>query len=91
MPVSARALLGRAFAQFREEFTPGDTLQVVCFKNSPVEAVDAFLTVGLGRHELTVSEGKKVRQELILPVSGANLSRLIVSFLLFIRRHRATT
>jgi hypothetical protein len=59
-------------------------LQVVSFQHSPFEHVDAFMTIGLSQHELNISERKKVRQELIWPVSDANLSDLIVSCLFFI-------
>lgn len=61
-----------------------DGLQVVSFQNSPFEGVDAFMTIGLSRHELCISDKRKVRQELIWPVSGPNLPDLIVSCLFFI-------
>lgn len=61
-----------------------DGFQVVSFRHSPFEGVDTFMTIGLSHHELTVSDKKKVRQELIFPTSGIDLSDLIVSCLLFI-------
>jgi hypothetical protein len=56
----------------------------VCFKNSPFESVDTLLTLGLSRHVLRLSDKKKVRQELVFPVSGAALQVSVVSCLLFI-------
>lgn len=61
-----------------------DGLQVVSFSHSPFEAVDTFMTIGLSHHELTVSDKKKVRQELVFSTSDTELSNLIVSCLFFI-------
>ncbi len=42
------------------------------------------MTAGLSHHELSISEEKKVRQELILPITDTGLSQRLVSLLLFI-------
>ena len=79
----AEKFLGK-ISQGWKENSSSDGLQVVCFKDAPFETVDTFMTLGLSRHELTISGKKKVRQELVFPVSGTYLSEMVVSFLLFI-------
>ncbi len=79
----AEKFLGKISQGWKENSTP-DSLQVVCFKDAPFETVDTFMTAGLSHHELRISDEKKVRQELILPISGTGLSEVVVSFLLFI-------
>lgn len=79
----AETFLGKISQGWKEKLS-ADGLQVVCFRNRPFETIDIFLTVGLSRHELRISNEKKVRQELILPVSGVGLSEIIVSVLLFV-------
>ena len=61
-----------------------DDLQVVFFQNSPFDNVNTFLTLGLSHHVLSISNSKKVRQELVLPVSGVKQSSLIVTILFYI-------
>jgi hypothetical protein len=61
-----------------------DGVQIACFKNSPEITVDTFSTIGLSRYELTISDKKDVRQELIFPVSGKYSFETISSCLLFI-------
>lgn len=79
----AEKFLGE-ISQGWKENTSSDGLQVVCFKDAPFETVDTFMTAGLSRHELTISDEKKVRQELVFPVSATGLSDMVVSLLLFI-------
>jgi hypothetical protein len=79
----AEKFLGN-ISQGWKDNTSSDGLQVVCFKDAPFEIADTFMTAGLSRHELTISDEKKVRQELILPISVTGLSDMIVSLLLFI-------
>lgn len=79
----AEQFLGKISQGWKEE-PSSDGLQVVCFEGAPFETVDTFMTTGLSRHELRISDEKKVRQELILPISGTDLSEMIVSLLLFV-------
>lgn len=79
----AERFLGN-ISQGWKENPSSDGLQVVCFEDAPVENVDTFMTVGLSRHELRMFDEKKVRQELVLPVSDVGLSEMLVSLLLFI-------
>lgn len=79
----AEKFLGKISLGWKEKLS-SNGLQVVCFKNKPFETVDTFLTVGLSQHVLRISAEKKVRQELILPISGTGLPEIIVSLLLFI-------
>jgi len=59
-------------------------LQVLAFREAPALAETVYMTVGLSRHELTIGEQKKVRQELVLPVHHTGPSNAIVSWLLAI-------
>lgn len=79
----AEKFLGKISQGWKEK-PSSDGLQVVCFKDAPFEAVDTFMTAGLSHHELRISDEKKVRQELIFPISGTGLSEMIASLLLFI-------
>jgi len=79
----AEKFLGK-ISQGWKENASSDGLQVVCFKDAPFEAVDTYMTAGLSRHELMISDEKKVRQELVLPMSATVLSDMVVSLLLFI-------
>lgn len=79
----AENFLGKISQGWKEK-SSSDGLKVVCFKNAPFEAIDTFMTAGLSRHELRISEEKKVRQELIFPISGAGLSEIVVSLMLLI-------
>lgn len=81
----AEKFLGKISQGWKEKPSSDiDGLQVVCFKDAPFEAVDTFMTAGLSHHELRISDEKKVRQELVLPISRAGLSEMIVSLLLFV-------
>ncbi|MDX3775727.1 suppressor of fused domain protein [Chromatiaceae bacterium AAb-1] len=75
--------LGKLSKGWKEELSSGE-LQVVCFKDSPFEFVDSFLTVGLSHHVLKISDSKEVRQELIFPISNLNMTDMVVSFLFFV-------
>lgn len=79
----AEKFLGK-FSRGWKERPSSDGLQVVCFEDAPFETVNSLMTAGLSRHELMISDEKKVRQELILSVSGNDLSEMLVSLLLFI-------
>lgn len=79
----AEKFLGKISRGWKDD-TSSDGLQVVCFKDAPFETVDTFMTAGLSRHELTISDEKTVRQELIFPMSATGLSDMVVSLLLFI-------
>jgi hypothetical protein len=79
----AEKFLGK-ISQGWKERPSSDGLQVVCFEDVPFETVDTFMTAGLSYHELRISDEKKVRQELILPMSGTGISEMLVSLLLFI-------
>jgi hypothetical protein len=79
----AEKFLGK-ISQGWKENTSSDGLQVVCFKDAPFESVDTFMTAGLSHHELTISDEKKGRQELVLPISAKDLSEMVVSLLLFV-------
>lgn len=61
-----------------------DGVQVVCFDDSPFESVDTYMTLGLSRHVLTISDVKKVRQELLIHLSGTGVDGILFSLLLFI-------
>jgi hypothetical protein len=78
----AEKFLGRISKGWKED-SSSDGLQVMCFKDAPFEAVDTFMTAGLSLHELKISGKKKVRQELILPMSVTGSSDVVVSLLLF--------
>lgn len=79
----AEKFLGKVSQGWKEN-TSSDGLQVVCFKDAPFETVDTFMTAGLSRHELTISDEKKVRQELVFTVSATGMSDMVVSLLLLI-------
>lgn len=79
----AEKFLGKISQGWKEHLS-SDGLQVVCFKDAPLEGANTFMTAGLSRHELNILDGKKVRQEMIFPVSGAGSSDVIASFLLYI-------
>lgn len=79
----AEKFLG-TISQGWKEKPSSDGLQVVCFKDAPLENVYTYMTAGLSQHELRISDEKKVRQELIFSVSDTGLSGMIVSLLLFI-------
>jgi len=79
----AERFLGR-ISQGWKERSSSDGLQVACFKDSPFEAVNTFMTFGLSGHELTISSEKKIRQELVCPVAANDVTKTIVSILLFI-------
>lgn len=79
----AEKFLGKISQGWKEHLS-SDSLQVVRFEDSPFESVDTFFTLGLSHHELIISDKKKVRQELILPLSSVSLAEKIVSVMLFI-------
>lgn len=81
----AEIFLGKVSQGWKENLS-SDGLQVVCFEDSPFKSVDTFFTVGLSHHELRISDEKKVRQELVFPLSGSDTSTAenMVSLLLFI-------
>ncbi|TBU99004.1 suppressor of fused domain protein [Phytopseudomonas dryadis] len=79
----AEKFLGKISQGWKEK-PSSDGLQVVCFEGSPFGTVDTFMTAGLSYHELRVSDEKKVRQELILPMSGTGIYKKFISLLLFI-------
>ncbi|WP_211373205.1 suppressor of fused domain protein [Pseudoxanthomonas broegbernensis] len=82
----AEKFLGNISQGWKEK-SSSDGLRVVCFRGAPLETVDTYMTVGLSRHELRISDEKKIRQELVCPVSGAGLSERIISLLLFISEY----
>lgn len=75
--------LGKISQGWKEKYTDG-AIQVVCFERNPFEPLDIFLTLGLSNHKLKVSDKKKVRQELVFPISGEVSHAVIVSCLLFL-------
>jgi hypothetical protein len=79
----AESFLGKISHGWKEK-NSSNTLQVVSFRDKPFESIDTFLTVGLSHHELMISDTKKVRHELILPLARIDLSNTIVSLLIFI-------
>lgn len=79
----AERFLGGISKGWRADAHP-DGLQVVCFDNAPFENTDTYMTIGLSRHELRVSDEKTICQELVLPVSGIYNSENLLSLLLYI-------
>lgn len=82
----AEKFLGKISYGWRDQWST-DGLQVVCFKNSPYDEVDTFLTIGLSNHELRIYDTKNVRHELILPISGLDTPEKIVSLMFFMSEH----
>lgn len=67
-----------------KDWNASNDIQVVCFRDKPRQSVDTFSTLGMSNHILNLPGERKVRQELVLPVSGATSSSTIVSYLLFV-------
>lgn len=77
----------------------GESLQIASFKDCPSETVTTFLSLGMSNHILSLSDTKKLRQEVVfsvysLAIESASDSNVIVSFLLsvceaIISRHTA--
>jgi hypothetical protein len=59
-----------------------DALQVVSFKDTPGETVSTYLSLGLSKLPMTLSEDKEVRQELVFSVYSMVISSMVVSFML---------
>jgi YD repeat-containing protein len=59
----------------------GSPVQAVRFKDQPMSSVDTFATLGLSQSVFTISKGRQVRQELILPVFAHYPKNQIASFL----------
>lgn len=78
----AEKFLGKISRGWRDQ-SSSDGLQIVCFENSPYDEVDTFLTIGLSKHELKISDTKNIRHELIMPISGLDAPEEIVSLMLF--------
>jgi len=57
-------------------------LQIVSFKDTPGESVSTYLSLGMSKHVLNLSETKKIRQELVFSVCSMAISSMVVSFLL---------
>ena len=79
----AEKFLGSVSRGWKEKISL-DSMQVILFERSPFDSVDTFMTAGLSHHELKISDEKKVRQELVLPVSGTGIAEMVVSLLLYI-------
>ncbi len=70
--------------QIAEGWGDGSSLRVVRFAGQPEPGVSAFSTLGLSRHVLSMSDGRSVRQELLLGALDRFSKELIASFLLAI-------
>lgn len=79
----AEMFLGSISRGWKEKDSP-DGVQVVLFRDSPSESINTFLTIGLSSHDLSISDVKSVRQELLLSLSGVKSDENAVSLLLFV-------
>ena len=55
---------------------------IVSFRSNPAESITTYLSLGLSKEVLRLSESKRVRQELVLSVYSMAISSLVVSFLM---------
>lgn len=57
-------------------------IQIALFKDTPRASVATYLSLGMSGDVLSLSEAKKVRQELVLSVDTLSISSMLVSFLM---------
>ncbi|MBU2714107.1 suppressor of fused domain protein [Zooshikella harenae] len=62
----------------------GSGLQVASFCNTPFKGVNSYLSLGLNRHVLSISDTKSIRHELIMAVNDGFSSPTIVNNILFV-------
>lgn len=77
----AEKYLGKISRGWKDTSVPKG-LRIVSFRDCPGKTVTTFLSLGMSDHILSLSETKKVRQELIFSVYSTADSDLVVSFLL---------
>lgn len=77
--------LGKVSRGWKDNNSNSD-VQIICIENSPYQFVNTFLTLGMSNHVLKLAGEKKVRQELIMPLSCTITpsEKWVVSCLLYI-------
>jgi hypothetical protein len=65
-----------------KECVSGQDIRVVSFRDKPAESITTYLSLGMNKDVMPLSESKSVRQELVFSIYSVAISNLIVSFLM---------